>query len=393
MAHTLRATDNRFRERTQQCFFSLVSYAFGLSKLARSMAMNTTAHNQGDHCILALSNAPVTGLPVVDDGNLVLHHAPCPSRQQPGAVSGHLLLGLAATVYNQHQASLESLDKGAAARFGVASALDATYKLNAANYYGRGEELKRMESRYGDQDPRVVEARQRLRRYGATIAQLGAQSELTLIKEAPVPEKGMVVDGRVADEGHRGREHAKVELLRADGRSLGIAGSTDGTGYFALALDEGRAKRLRAEKAVRLKVSDAKGNELYRSETPIAVEAGETIRADVVLARREIPLAVRARATVIFGERTRPPVDTSGSTPLERIKGIGPKTADKLRAAGIPDVETLLRTPGERLVEIAGFDAEGTRREAERVLKEGAGRAKPAPPPGKRAPRRRPRKE
>src|SRR5262249_14253917 len=56
------------------------------------------------------------------------------------------------------------------------------------------------------------------------------------------------------------------------------------------------------------------------------------------------------------------------STPLENIKGIGPKTADRLRAAGIADVEAYVRTPAQKLVDIAGFDAHVLHREAEKVM-------------------------
>jgi len=46
-----------------------------------------------------------------------------------------------------------------------------------------------------------------------------------------------------------------------------------------------------------------------------------------------------------------PPVQ---STPLEKIPGIGPRFADRLRAAGIPDVEAFVRTRFETLAEILG---------------------------------------
>ena len=105
---------------------------------------------------------------------------------------------------------------------------------------------------------------------------------------------------------------------------------------------------------------------------------------------------------MIYGTGVRPPGGEGGSTPLERVKGIGPKTAAKLRAAGIPDLETLLGTPGDRLVELAGFDAEAIRHDAEKVLGEARppakesltpqpSRPKPRAPRGKTA-RRAPKK-
>ncbi|HEX2854235.1 MAG TPA: helix-hairpin-helix domain-containing protein [Opitutaceae bacterium] len=48
------------------------------------------------------------------------------------------------------------------------------------------------------------------------------------------------------------------------------------------------------------------------------------------------------------------------STPLENIKGVGPKTAAKLRATGIKDVEALKETKTEKLIEFAGTDKKVT---------------------------------
>lgn len=42
--------------------------------------------------------------------------------------------------------------------------------------------------------------------------------------------------------------------------------------------------------------------------------------------------------------------------PLEAIRGIGPKTATKLRSTGIADVSAFEKTPGAALVKVAGFD-------------------------------------
>ncbi len=44
------------------------------------------------------------------------------------------------------------------------------------------------------------------------------------------------------------------------------------------------------------------------------------------------------------------------SQPLEAIRGIGPKSADKLRRAGIKDVGDFERRRGEEFVKLAGFD-------------------------------------
>lgn len=48
------------------------------------------------------------------------------------------------------------------------------------------------------------------------------------------------------------------------------------------------------------------------------------------------------------------------STPLENIKGVGPKTAAKLRSTGIKDIEALKETDTKTLIELAGTDKKVT---------------------------------
>jgi hypothetical protein len=47
---------------------------------------------------------------------------------------------------------------------------------------------------------------------------------------------------------------------------------------------------------------------------------------------------------------------TGAGVPLEAIRGIGPKSAEKLREAGITDVADFVTTPGAEFVKISGFD-------------------------------------
>jgi hypothetical protein len=125
-----------------------------------------------------------------------------------------------------------------------------------------------------------------------------------------------------------------------------------------------------------VQVTDAKGNVLQRADSPVQIVLGAAVRSEVVVPVKTAPQSVIVSATVIY----RRGIEPGKSTPLESIKGIGPVIAAKLRAAGIPDVETFLRTPGEKLVEIAGFDAEVIKKEAERVVREGAAPATEVPP-------------
>jgi hypothetical protein len=170
------------------------------------------------------------------------------------------------------------------------------------------------------------------------------------------------------DPAFRGKEDVIVELVRADDTPVGVTARTTSAGYFAVQLDQEQAEALAAERQLFLRVKDAQGNVLHRDTQPLTISATQPTRATAVIANKVVPADVLARGQVIF----RKPVGATlpgRATPLESVKGIGPATASRLRAAGIPDVATLLRTPGARLVEIAGFDAEVMRthaREAQR---------------------------
>ena len=56
------------------------------------------------------------------------------------------------------------------------------------------------------------------------------------------------------------------------------------------------------------------------------------------------------------GPEPEPEPPPTTSTPLEKIPGIGERFAERLRAAGIPDVEALVETPIEKLADILGSE-------------------------------------
>ena len=118
-----------------------------------------------------------------------------------------------------------------------------------------------------------------------------------------------------------------------------------------------------------VQVSDAAGTEIHRDETPLVLRTDTPLRAAVTLPMRHVPTEVLSRAVPIFSTVGTPPTPPpTASTPLENVRGIGPVTARRLRDAGIPDVETLLRTPGARLVEVAGLDADILRQRAQDAI-------------------------
>jgi len=97
----------------------------------------------------------------------------------------------------------------------------------------------------------------------------------------------------------------------------------------------------------------------------LAAEPPE-LRAAIAVAGIEPPEPVAGG-----GDRPSPtPRPPATSTPLEHVRGIGPKRAEKLRAAGVPDLEAFLRTDSAKLAEIAGLDADVAKEDARRALEE-----------------------
>lgn len=258
--------------------------------------------------------------------------------------------------------------------------------------------------KYGEKDERVVHLDTRIER------QTGFQRDLNLahvLAATPLPaadEKSYVFHGFVRNRSREPQPGLTVALYDAKGtwvRELGYQ-CTDEHGYFLFrhaAAGNARTETT-AEEAAKLakesdlhaigkriafeiRVYDAKQNLLHREAEPLLPAPGQVDFRTIIIggdgcscgappgaedspppikpAPQAPAPAPQPAAVVSPPERPAPfvaaPVKTATSTPLEDIKGIGPAIAKKLRAAGIPDLEAFLATPGEKLVEIAGFDA------------------------------------
>jgi len=377
LAASLRVTDNRLRERTRTCYVSALSWAVGLTAAGRLAAMNTTAHNQGDHCIVALSNAPAGGLPVVEQGNLEIARDFCRRiAESPQTAQQFVVQGLAQALARQaaegprlQQASAVALQQGLRGVAGMQAALQTTRAAESARLAGSPADAAGIATVPAERAARIV-------------AELGRQADLAAIREAAAPDGGFVVDGRLVDERGAGRAGLTVELLGRNGRSLNLAATTDAAGYYAVTVDAEQAEAVRRQGTVTARVLDAQGSVLKRLDEPLAVAEGTPERRAATIERERPTRAATLEGRVIFvGERGA----GTASTPLENVRGIGPKTAARLRAEGIADVEALLRTPVSRLVGIAGFDADVVRREARAALdRTAAERGAPPPRDGER---------
>ncbi|HVO08508.1 MAG TPA: DUF6519 domain-containing protein [Burkholderiaceae bacterium] len=373
LANTVRTTDNRWREDADACYFSLLSYAVTMNA-SLSPGMNTCAHNQGDHCIVPLAAAPI---PVVDDGNLERNRSFCQRIEaEPNTLNTYLLQGLVAVWASQNAGSIKAQQAPGLAQKATVQSVNSVMTLQASYQQAYLGESQRLTGKYGADSPRVIATAQRAQKNAVILQQLRVEGELASITQPQQPDTGAVLDGRVVDPAYRGRSDLKIDLVRKDGTAVGVTGTTDAAGYYAVSMDQQTAQALASEKELFVQVSDAQGTVLQRADTPVQIQSGAAVRSELIVPVKTAPQSLIARATVIY--RGAP---GGKSTPLENIKGIGPAIAAKLRAAGIPDVETLLRTPGAKLVEIAGFDADVLRKEAASAVREGEAAPKESAPP------------
>jgi predicted flap endonuclease-1-like 5' DNA nuclease len=145
---------------------------------------------------------------------------------------------------------------------------------------------------------------------------------------------------------------------------------------------------------VEIRVYDTKQKLLHRESKPLAPKLGNVDYREIVIndgsercvpppgstddpppaapektspsRRAPVSTAPKAAPAPIKPPPPAPPPETPApqdrvSTPLENIKGVGAKTAAKLRATGIKDIEALKKTGTEKLIELAGTDKKATR--------------------------------
>lgn len=351
---SIRLTDNRFTESSAFVLFSAYS---------RGIFMNTTAHNQADHCIITQVGQQFPGN-LVRSGNIELNQQLCNQfREQPGLIMQYAVQQLAAMSFRQdYMKSLEQpVNTVELVTESSHMALQNVHDIQILRRQNINDEQYRLEQRFGNEDIRIVEFNDRLVRNVEVINNLKVESELIRVSP-PVPdEKGAVVDGRLTLTDYRGVGGIRVELVNAEGVTLSSSVTTDRSGYYAITIPESDMNKLEREK-VFIAVKDPAGNEVIREKDPIKVEVNKINRKEIHVVDPE-PILTILRTPGI----KRPP---QTSTDLEKIKGIGPVRAAKLREAGIKDIETLVRTDSRKLVNVlTGMDVNEVKKEAEKVAK------------------------
>ncbi len=283
---------------------------------------------------------------------------------QPGDISTE---SVSTTVENQ----ITSLDPQRA------EALTRLQTVRQARAAGYAREQKRLALKYGKDSPRVVALAEKVRFNNGLRRDVDFEVARAKTETPVVDNASYVFHGFVRDRKGDAVPRLTIALYDENGnwiRELGY-GCTDERGYFLMRYQRARTDPVEAavfimraaseaKPVVRIYVLDSKKATLQIERQPLCPQLGELDFRIIILGADTAPCTPPPPEA---GEPAPPPSPTS--TPLEAIKGIGPARAERLRAAGIKDVETLLQTDATKLVEIAGVDARVVKGEATKALK------------------------
>ncbi len=159
--------------------------------------------------------------------------------------------------------------------------LQAAYRVLLQN------EAVRLKKAYGENDVRVLEMQNRLRRNLTLVEKIEVEDQIRQIHVKESGEKESLVHGRITDESSRGLVGFTVALTDQEGKDLAIGEArVDATGYFAVSITEEQAIRLASEKTpIYLTVKDRKGEICERRPVSQAVGAGVRVSQIIILSR------------------------------------------------------------------------------------------------------------
>jgi len=223
--------------------------------------------------------------------------------------------------------------------------------------------IARRVARAGEDDPSVQHAARRMKRNRVAAEELEPLRIAAAHALTEVDPSMATIQGAVLDERNRGIRRAAVTLVGPRGEPLRGApkAATGDDGYFELHVPP---KFL--ESVVYVAVGSGPERRVLE-EAPLKLQPGE---ARFVVGR---PAGVE-RVVHIDAEPPVGPGDQPGDerrATLEDIEGIGRALADRLRAAGIKDLEAVVGTPTDRLSEILGprVNAANVKRSAAEILR------------------------
>ncbi len=259
-------------------------------------------------------------------------------------------------------------------------------RLTKANSQER--ERLRLSRKLGQNHPRVQALDRRINYNQGLIRDIQVEIDHAVIDVPDVNENAWTVHGFVRKQDLTGVPGLTVALYDEKGnwiKQLGYA-CTDRKGYFRLTHGRDEDQPLEGPAAgatirtnvsrkrqVFLRVLDQDSNLLYCDNEPLVPQLGKLDYREIVLGEDATTCKPPEN-----GEQPPPgpsPIDPSGpdvddeGIQLEKIPGIGPGRAQKLREAGILDARIFSETDNEKLKEILGsVDIKKMKKQAKQLL-------------------------
>jgi hypothetical protein len=258
------------------------------------------------------------------------------------------------------------------------SRLEALNEVRELQIIGRvllQNEAVRMDNRFGGDHPRTRSLRSTLEQNLNNITDLGVETELAEITIPKVEEGQTLIHGRVIDERFRGVQGLFVSLADEEGRLLTPLGrsETDASGYYALVIDPEALERVSeaAREGVFLNVRTRKDEIVHSEFEPLRIARGDRKIVEVVLKREDLIGGISRPEYRREAGHEAGGYEPSAELDLERLWGIGPARADRLRRAGIPDIRALLEADDAKLREILGnMDVQKLKQESAAILEQ-----------------------
>jgi len=378
IAHTLRLTDNRFKERAAFTAMSALTLTGGTTVSGGASAMNMTTQNQGDHCIIAMSFG---AQPVIDSPNQIVHNQLCPGSQPNNPSKQNYVLGALVLAWQYSVAPDFEPNTGAVTvDAGLENSMSELEQFHLQTQLEYAREAHRYEVVYGAEHPQARELRKVAANRREVAAMLSMQTELVGIKEAEVPETGALLDGRVANKAGAAAGQQIVELVTKDGDPLGFSAKTNDAGYYKLTLSEKEHAKLADHGDVYVRVRTEDGKIASRALQKMSFTGDRLVRNNLEVVTLAPILSVNLDDAKPVFRRTgpverKPSTDTPSSDDrsdvsvnIAEVEGVGPTRAAKLREAGFDNAQSLLDLSSQELKRILGTSAGQLRKAAKKAI-------------------------
>jgi hypothetical protein len=234
------------------------------------------------------------------------------------------------------------------------------------------KEKERLSAKLGADHLRVKRVAARLQYNQGLFKDLNVEIEKAKIRVPSFDKDSWMVHGRVLDKDKKGVSGLTVGLFDEKGnwvKKLGY-GCTDKRGYFYIIYpkngeEKKEGKEVPESMELFLYVSNKDYKILYKNSEPLFVKIGQVDYREIYLTDEEVcptPEPVKREVP--------PKKEDIGRVRLEELKEIGPQLSEKLRKAGIKNIEAFLEADEARLKKIlVNVDVRKMKKEASSLLK------------------------